>query len=226
MTDPAQILLYGAVLISIALGLLVLSLVVSYLRLHKTYSRLKERKNMIESDAHKEAEKIMDEARKKSMESLKQARIQASKIINEAGVITQEAKQKMLSDFSTVTTGYAQSYQQLLAQAKDEAIKIIDNISKDIKSQAASEIGTMKSALTQEVAKAQETTRKAILQSIQTIEKEMEAYKKARIQKVDENVFEILRQVTQRVIGRALSPQDHEDLVIKSLEEAKKENVF
>ncbi len=58
------------------------------------------------------------------------------------------------------------------------------------------------------------------------IEKEIEAYKQARLGKINEALFEIIQQVALRVIGKSLTQRDHGELVTKSLEEAKKENVL
>ena len=132
----------------------------------------------------------------------------------------------MLDEIGKVTQGYAKNYQGLLEEAKKEAIGIINNISTDIKGEASREIEVMKNALTQEVQRAQEATRKAIEETLSKVGAEVQAYKKARLERVDTAIFEIIKQASQRVIGKSLNLADREELVMKSLEEAKKENVF
>lgn len=226
MINPSQILLYGAILISIALGFIVIGLVISYLRLVRNYSKLKEEKRKLEAVAQKEAEKIIDEARRQSSQILQEAQSKASSMIQEVGFISEQTKKKMLDEIGKVTQGYAKNYQGLLEEAKKEAIGIINNISNDIKGEALREIEEMKQALTQEVLRAQETTRKAIEESLSKVGAEVQAYKQARLKRVDAAIFEIIKQVSQKVIGKSLSLEDKEELVMKSLEEAKKENVF
>jgi hypothetical protein len=58
------------------------------------------------------------------------------------------------------------------------------------------------------------------------MEKELEVYKAERLKKVDEKIFEILKDASTKAIGKSLSLEDHEDVVIKALEDAKRENVL
>ena len=43
---------------------------------------------------------------------------------------------------------------------------------------------------------------------------------------MDERIFEVLEDVTSKVVGKAMSLSDHEELVVKALEEAKSQNVL
>ena len=226
MSDPSQIWLYATTLISIALGLIVISLVIIYLRLVRKHAQLKEEKSRMGAAAQKEAEKVIDEARRQSIQMLQEAQERASNMIKEVGFISDQTRNKMLEEIGKVTQGYAKNYQGLLEEAKKEAIGIINNISTNIKGEASREIEVMKSALTQEVQRAQEATRKAIEETLSKVGAEVQAYKKARLERVDTAIFEIIKQASQRVIGKSLNLADREELVMKSLEEAKKENVF
>ncbi len=57
-------------------------------------------------------------------------------------------------------------------------------------------------------------------------EKEVEDYKKNRVEQVDEQVRDIVFRAAKEVIGRSISFSEHEDLVNKALERAKKEKIF
>lgn len=57
-------------------------------------------------------------------------------------------------------------------------------------------------------------------------EKEVEEYKKNKLIKVDSQIREIVIAAAREVIGRAISLSEHEDLVTKALEKAKKEQIF
>ncbi len=57
-------------------------------------------------------------------------------------------------------------------------------------------------------------------------EKEVEEYKKNKIGNVDEQIREIVISAAREVIGRAISLSEHEDLVNKALEKAKKDQIF
>ena len=54
----------------------------------------------------------------------------------------------------------------------------------------------------------------------------MDEYKKNRLIQVDEQVRDIVFRAAKEVIGRSISFSEHEDLVNKALERAKKEKIF
>lgn len=226
MTNPSDIMLYGAILISIALGFLLLALFITYFQLLKKHTKLKEEKGKGTEESQRQAVLIVDQARKQSTSILAESQQQAAELIKDAGTISQEAKQRMIEEMSKVAQGYAKNYQELLVEVKNEALGVVRNISQSIKGESAKEIEAMKQALTGEIVKAQEITRKAITESLSKVETEVNAYKQARIKRVDVAIFDIIREASQKVIGKSLNTKEHEDLVIKSLEEAKKERVL
>ena len=61
---------------------------------------------------------------------------------------------------------------------------------------------------------------------IDRTEREIEDYKKERLTEADQKIYEIIKDVTQQVIGRIIDPCTHEKLVMDSLERAKKEKFF
>ena len=222
----SEIILFGSVLISVALGLLLIALVVLYVRLIIKHNSLREEKSQIESNAKAHADEIIAKANNEASEIIKTAHSEATRKVLEAGKIGAEVQQKVLADMEKVAKDYAANYQKILEQAKSESLSLISSMSGDVKQAASQEIEMMRKALQEEVAKTQEATKTAISGAYAKIEKEIEAYKQARITKINESVFEILQQVALRVIGKSLTQSDHGELVIKSLEEAKKENVL
>lgn len=65
-----------------------------------------------------------------------------------------------------------------------------------------------------------------VANSLAKIEKETEAYRKNKLTKVDEEIRQIVLAAARDVIGRAISLSEHEDLVTKALEKAKREQIF
>lgn len=58
------------------------------------------------------------------------------------------------------------------------------------------------------------------------LEKEVETYMVAKIRRIDQASVGLVQKVAQEVLNKSLTLEDHENLVIKSLEKAKKEGVF
>lgn len=51
--------------------------------------------------------------------------------------------------------------------------------------------------------------------------KEVAAYKKVQLQKVDEQIADLVNQVSQKVLGKSLSLKDQEELIFEALKKAK-----
>lgn len=58
------------------------------------------------------------------------------------------------------------------------------------------------------------------------IEKEADEYRRNKLLKVDEQIRQIVLSAAREVIGRSISLTEHEDLVTKALERAKKDQIF
>ena len=59
-----------------------------------------------------------------------------------------------------------------------------------------------------------------------TVKKEIQNYKEIELKKIDQEIYGLLEKVSKLVLGKALTLSEHEDLIEKSLEKAKKEGVF
>lgn len=58
------------------------------------------------------------------------------------------------------------------------------------------------------------------------LEKEIDEYKAAKVKRIDAVSVGIVQKVAQEVLNKSLTIDDHENLVIRSLDRAKKEGVF
>ncbi len=68
---------------------------------------------------------------------------------------------------------------------------------------------------------------KAIQESmLPALQKELEAYKAMRLKETEQTVQRIVQKASQEILNKSLSLDDHQNLVIQSLEKAKKEGVF
>ena len=59
-----------------------------------------------------------------------------------------------------------------------------------------------------------------------SLRQEIQSYKEEKLKKIDQDIYELLEKVSSLVLGKAISLSEHEDLIEKSLEKAKKEGVF
>jgi hypothetical protein len=58
------------------------------------------------------------------------------------------------------------------------------------------------------------------------MEQELDEYKKIRLQQADRTITQVIQEVSQEILNKSISLDDHQRLLIEALEKAKKEGVF
>jgi flagellar biosynthesis/type III secretory pathway protein FliH len=58
------------------------------------------------------------------------------------------------------------------------------------------------------------------------MQKELDAYKQQRFSEADKTINKIIQDIAQKVLNKSLSLEDHQNLIIESLEKSRKEGVF
>jgi hypothetical protein len=162
---------------------------------------------------------VVDEALAKERKILEDAAFASSQIIAGTKYVTSssqeqldQALQKMEGSLEheagTTSQGlektYATSLQQVANQSLTEFQTIMRGMQADIQKQTKDFSSSM----------------------LPTIEKELEEYKKMRLQQADRTITQVVQDVSQEILNKALPLDDHQQLLIDALERAKKEGVF
>ena len=117
-------------------------------------------------------------------------------------------------------------YKNTLETLKINNLKLLQSIINDIKTQAQTNVEDFKEILEKETVKSQQLVGEKIDEEYQTLHKELEIYKAKRLKQIDDSVYEILQNVSKKVLGKSIKLNDQEELVLDSLAEAKKEGLF
>lgn len=97
--------------------------------------------------------------------------------------------------------------------------RVLQNVSKSIESSALKEVEDFKGAMQLETVR----TQRAVAEKLET---EIAEIKRQKLARLDEQVAAVLENVSREVLGKALHVSEHRDLVMKALEEAKKQHVL
>mgnify|MGYP001619035318 CR=1 FL=1 len=122
-------LLYGSILIAIALGFIVAGVVLLYVRLLKEHNLLKEEKARLTAEAEIEAQAILEKAQRQVDELIKSANAKASEIIKNTEVLTTDSKNKMLLALEEVSRVNTESFRSTLSEAKDDIAGVLAKVS-------------------------------------------------------------------------------------------------
>ena len=180
---------------------------------------------------------LLDSARQKAVKMIDDANNKAIDIINKANLssditsdnFNQEIKRitsLQIKEFEKATSDFLKLYTQVLQDLKSKNIEVFQNVSKNIEINTAEEIKNFTSSMEELTVSLQKLVKKKIDSDYIEAKKEIKNYKEEELKKVNQGIYELLEKVSRLVLGKALSLSEHEALIEKSLEEAKKEGIF
>lgn len=219
MQEPTFI--YLGLLIIASLTLLLIGVLVLYLRLIRRYLNLREG-----GRAELDSQTLLANAQKKSQEILEEAHKKASEIVERSEKFLQAQEGKVAKELEKASKTYANYFQDALRRVEQEASETLKNVPEEIKKVYATEIVNIRTTLDAQLSKAREDSRQIVLEAYQKAEAEVENYKKKRLSQIDDSIIIILQEVARRVLSREINQEEHERLVMKALQEAKREHVF
>lgn len=190
-------ILFGASVAVMFLAIVTLFVVVNY---HKTLQKqraLEEEVKLLRSQGSEEARKIIFNAHTQATEVIKGAELKAQELLRASDIFSKE---------------YKQSFQ---ASIQNETNKMLVNMSQTVSSQVDAEVKQIHGSF--------EKTMNSLLAQA---EANIEEYKKVMLQRVNSAIFSIVQSVVKKSLKESLSREQHEKIIIKALEEAKKQNVL
>lgn len=186
-----------------------------FLQFRAKEKEIESKSGKVDTDYHQ----IVDTALTKERKILDDATVEADHII---------AGAKYVSDDSVKRINTA--LEKMIADIQKEAVDTSRTFMHDY------------STTLQQLTKTSLTDFQHILQGLQTdmqkqitefhekqlpmLEKELETYKQSRMKEADQLISRVVQKTSQEVLNKSISLDDHQDLVVASLEKAKKEGVF
>ena len=177
--------------------------------------RVEKKENAIDSDYHH----VVDEALSKERKIIEDATSEADQIIKQSQFLNQSSKQEIdnaikavvaeiQKEGGAIANDFTKEYSISLKSLSGESLKEFQNIMNQLQADLKKQNKNFQDTL------------------IPEIEKEIEEYKKTRMQEIDKTVNEIVQKAAQEILNKSMSLSDHQNVVIQSLEKAKKEGVF
>jgi hypothetical protein len=177
-------------------------------------------------DARVKAAKIIDEANSKALDII-------SKTTLSADISAENFKQEIsrnssaqIEEFEKTTANFTKIYSQILQDLKVKNVELFQNVSKDIETNTIDEVKSFKESMEKLTTLSQKEIKKKMDTDYESSRREIEEFRKVELDKVNAEVYEVLEKTAKIVLGKAINLSDHEDLITKSLERARKEGVF
>jgi F0F1-type ATP synthase membrane subunit b/b' len=218
-----------------------------YIELVKHEERLSRSKRVLRR-TRKKANMILDDARQNAQQIIQQTNLKAEEIITKADAFSKEQSNTLYEQIQKYEDQQFNSYREFLEKLKADSINLLNSVSQDITQQTKGDISNLQTHLQQNIAQVDQSISDVITegvnkistsisvsqqQAIQVLEQqknkadqEIEIYKQEKIRQIDEKIFDVISRVTQDFVEKSLNPKEHEEVVYKSLEKAKKDNLF
>lgn len=178
------------------------------------------------SNANREAAEIIRMATQKALEILQSAEgvkeSAASSLAKELTAVAQQHKQ-YLQDASLK---YVETYGHMAEQAQDEYLSTLHEASQAMAGDAKRTLDMFETFLKDQTIGYKQQMEKKIEDLRDNVNEQVNEYKKEKLKRIDKSINDIIISVAKIVIGHSLNVKEHNELVLKALEEAKKEGFF
>ena len=180
----------------------------------------------VQLDSLENSKKIMEEARKRSLEVIEKVEQKASEILTHSQLFKtdldrgfKESLKQMADKYVDMIQEHSKKftldYENILTSVKDQSLvrskQALDNIENEVKKQ----LEDSKSALKEEM-----------MRSLTKATEEINQYKVKELAKVDDEIDQLVVEMAKDLLRINLSPKDHKKLVVQALEKAKEQGMF
>lgn len=189
-------------------------------------SEVYKKAQQIIEDSHKKAKVILDEASEKAGQILASADHSKVDLDNELRSTIRETAGKGVKMLEDQSASVSQQYQQTFDEVKEQFIKQVKETLGKV--QEAGELGLneFRAALKDQQLTSQYYIEKRLNQEFDQAQKEVARYKEEQMRRVEGSVDRIILRLSEEVLGKAISLEDHEKLIIDALSKAKEEGLF
>lgn len=204
---------------------------------HKVVDNALTKERKIIEDAGNTYNQIMYNALSEERQLVDDATREASQIITGAQYINRAAKgtvdqalDHMIDDIKKgildTARDFLNDYQASLKLVTDQSLTDFQKVSKGLETDLQKQTDDF-----QNVAKElKEDLQKQITNFHDTVlpalEKELEDYKQMRLNQTEQTIKSVVQKVSQEILNKSISLDDHQKLLLDSLEKAKKEGMF
>lgn len=223
--------------ICLILGISLVIVIQDLFKLEKRLHKTEDENNGFKNSLQKEADIVLEDAHKRAMHLIDEANRKAMEIVSSSETYTAESKQALKDSINAVTKteidqinrlghDILSTYQATLQNVQKEGNEVVTTITKDLEKQAAEQITAFTNSVRQETAASEKEIQVRITREYELAKNEVASYKQAQMQKAQDQLFDLIRFLTEAALGRGLTLEQHQNLAIDALKEAKSQGVI
>jgi hypothetical protein len=180
---------------------------------------------------------LIESAQKQANAIVEKAVESAKHILFETEYVKQDITREMQDSLSRVAEESVKLVQGRSTESEREFRQVVDEIKAEFAKEAEKklsaiekvtqdEINDFKAMLIKQTLESQEFIGNKIGTDFQNVQNELTEYKKKKMEEIDKSINSITKDVVKDLLGASITLPIHEDLIIASLENAKKGGLF
>lgn len=177
-------------------------------------------------NARKESLRLVDEAGKKAGEMLAQTQAAKETLETQLARALQEFSQKETERVGHIAEDLITAYRAIIESSKQQYGDVADVMAKEMTSNAQRSIKEFAEFLKDQTTRYEGTLKQQAQEGFMLAQKEISDYKRESLRHVEDAIYRILNLVAKSVLGKVLSLEDQQDLIINALNEAKQQGFF
>lgn len=219
-------LIYVLIALICALGILLIVFMLLYLKSLNSLKSLKDNSDLLKKEKTDLEKGMLDPINTQARTIIDAANKKASEIIAGVQGISEEEKKILSSSFQQMLAQNLKEYQAVAGKFSQTYDSFVANIGRDVKVRLDMGLNKVITDAQGEMKNTSLLVNSSLQNLYKGYETEVMEYKKGILKQIDKLGIDIIKQVSLKVLGKTLSKKEQEDLVIKSLEEAKKLGFF
>lgn len=182
--------------------------------------------NGVSRETEEEARRIIAEAHAQSEEILKDS----SRFRERMEQVFEERAQSLYAEEATrlaqATQGITVEYHTLAEEARGAYVRVLDEVTKNVSEEARNATAQFTEFIRNEMARYERLTDHGLEEWRRTLQSEIEKKKEVALKRVEESIYRILYFVSKEVLGKTIDLEEHQALVIRALDDARRQGFF
>jgi len=157
---------------------------------------------------------------------IRKANYRALQILEGSNIFSKGLRKDMKQSIDKLSHTLLDTYKQTIEEEKERNIKTIEDVSGQVRQELVKEIYDFKETLHKETLGSRELVETKLNEEYEKIKRELTLYKESEMKKIDNKIYEIVIRAVKESVGKTLDVQDHQEIIMKSLEDSKREGLF
>lgn len=183
-------------------------------------------------EAYKKAMTLLDESRREAQKLVEETNKNTLQTLNDAGELSDSVKasletqlkslaEKQMAYLEKITQGFVSDYKDAVSVEKKQNLQRLEEVTSGISDEILHEVTDFKDILHKETVEKEALVESELRTTHKQIEDELVAYKATKIKEIENNIYDILSDISKKVLGKAITVEDQEEYILKILEDVK-----